>query len=60
MVPMPPANQRIRNLPIRNHTHTKTARVTAGKSCVIPNICKWHHKLITGFKLMGLLKLRGE
>lgn len=41
-------------------THTKTAGLTAGKSCVIPNTSKWHPKLLTEFKPTGLLKLRGE
>lgn len=41
-------------------THTKTADLTADKSCVMPNISKWHHKLLMEFKLTGLLKLRRE
>ena len=56
MIDGPPANQKIRNFPIRNHKYPKTACVTAGKSSVIPNgITNF-----TEFKLTGLLQLGGE
>jgi len=60
MVHGPPANQKIRFFPIRNHTYAKTVCVTAGNSSVILYICKWYHRLFTEFKLTGLLKLGGE